>query len=69
MNRKIKISKNHGENVAAVIKFLDINYIDKIIELEKNIYYDNSSFISRIINKRSLINNKIHLSKTFQKII
>ena len=38
MNRKIKISKNHGENVAAVIKFLDINYIDKIIELEKNIY-------------------------------
>lgn len=38
MNRGIKISKNHERNVEAVIKFLDIKYLDKIIELEKTMY-------------------------------
>lgn len=38
MNRDIIINKKDGSNVEAIIKLLDMTYIDKIAKLEKNIY-------------------------------
>ena len=48
MNKEIILNKKNEKNVKAKIKYLDVSYIDKIIELEKNIYemLENKEFYS-----------------------
>ena len=48
MNKEIILNKKNETNVKAKIKYLDVSYIDKIIELEKNIYemLENKEFYS-----------------------